>query len=73
MTSIDQFVAFAKALPLDRLENVEDALASIVATYADDVDFSASELAEIDRRLAEPNPQYSSLNEIEGLLRKPFA
>ena len=73
MTSIDQFVAFAKALPLDRRAPVEDALDAIMATYADGGDFSATELAEIDRRLAEPRPEYASRDEITNLLGKPFA
>ncbi|OZA93050.1 MAG: hypothetical protein B7X57_06265 [Erythrobacter sp. 34-65-8] len=73
MTSIDQFVAFARALPLDRRAPVEEALGAIMATYAADCAFADSEMAEIDRRLAEQNPEYSPANEITGLLGKPFA
>lgn len=73
MTSIDQFVAFAKALPLDRRAPVEEALDAIMATYAGDAHFGAAELAELDRRLAETKPQYSSARDIENLLGKPFA
>ena len=73
MTSIDQFVAFAKTLPLDRRAPVEEALDAIMATYASDAGFSTSEQAELDRRVAEPRPQYASPSEIANLLGKPFA
>ena len=73
MTSIDQFIAFAKALPIDQRAPVEEALDAIMVTYADDSGFSAAELAELDRRLAEPRPEYASPDEIANLLGKPFA
>ena len=72
MTLIDQFLAFAKSLPADKLAPVEDALGTIMATWSDDADFSDSELAELDRRLAEPKPEYSPQDEINDLLGKPF-
>jgi hypothetical protein len=73
MTSLDQFVAFANALPLNRRGPVEEALDAIMATYADEGGFSAAELSELDRRLAEPKPAYASPEEIANLLGKPFA
>jgi hypothetical protein len=72
MTSIDQFIAFAKALPVDQLEPVEEALDAIMATYAGDGEFNAGELQALDRRLAEPRPQFASPDEITKLLGKPF-
>ena len=73
MTLIDQFVAFAKALPMNRRAPVEEALGSIMATYSGDTDFNAAELAELDRRLTEPAPGYASTSDIADLLGKPFA
>lgn len=73
MTLIDQFVAFAKSLPLERRAPVEEALDAIMATYAGDSGFSAPEMSELDRRLAEPKAEYASPDEITNLLGKPFA
>lgn len=73
MTLIDQFIAFAKALPTDQRAPVEDALGLIMATYSGDAEFSASELAELDRRLAAAKSEYASASDIADLLGKPFA
>lgn len=73
MTLIDTFVAFAKALPAERRAPIEDALGSIMATWAEDTVLTPGELAELDRRLAEPSAEYLSAEDVTALLGKPFA
>jgi hypothetical protein len=73
MTMIEQFIAFARTLPADRLAPVEEALGAIMATWSSEAEFSISEMAELDRRLAKPKPEYSAPDEIAKLLGKPFA
>lgn len=73
MTMIDQFIAFTRTLPSDRLAPVEEALGAIMATWSDEAGYTGEELAELDRRLAEPKPEYSDSEDIAKLLGKPFA
>lgn len=67
MTVLDSFVAFAKSLPADRLGPVEDMLAMLMSSYSDEQDFSDQQLAELDRRLAEPRPRFVEATVIEQL------
>ncbi len=73
MTVLEQFVSFAKALPDDRRQSVETALAALMETYSGNHEFADEELAELDRRMAEANPQFSDPAEISRLFGKPFA
>ena len=72
MTVLDKFVAFANGLPSDRRESVEEALADLMATMSEEYDLSQEELAEIDRRVAEPKPKFSSPTAIARIFGKPF-
>ncbi len=73
MTVLERFVSFAQGLPADRLHSVETALATLMATYSDGHDFTASELAELDRRAAETNPRFTEPGQISKLFGKPFS
>lgn len=73
MTVIDRFLSFARGLSEDRLESVEEALAALMDSYSERYDFAPTELDEIDRRVAEPRPEYASPQEIEALFGKPFS
>lgn len=70
MTVLDRFLDFARALPADRLQTVEDVLEAIMNAAEPGVEFSATELAELDRRMAEPDPRYASGNEVESLFQR---
>ncbi|WP_374405920.1 hypothetical protein [Pelagerythrobacter sp.] len=72
MTVLDQFVAFAKDLPADRREPLDEVLGAIMATYSTEHAFSDAEAVELDRRVAEPKPEYSSPATIAELLGKRF-
>ncbi|MEY4501101.1 MAG: hypothetical protein RIS52_991, partial [Pseudomonadota bacterium] len=63
-TMLEKFVSFAKALPSDRLESVEENLAALMVSLSDKYDFTDSELAEIDMRSAKVDPEFSSTNAI---------
>jgi hypothetical protein len=73
MTMLEKFVSFAKALPSDRLESVEENLAALMVSLSDKYDFTDSELAEIDRRSAKVDPELSSTNDITKIFGKPFS
>ena len=72
MTVLDRFFDFTKGLSGDRLDAIEEALAELMASHSDDYALSPDELAEIDRRLAEPRPNYASARDVEKLLGKPL-
>jgi hypothetical protein len=73
MTMLEKFVSFAKALPSDRLESVEENLAALMVSLSDKYDFTDSELAEIDMRSAKDDPEFSSTNDITKIFGKPFS
>ena len=73
MTVIDRFISFARGLSADRLESVEEGLAALMESYSERHTFSSDELAEIDRRVAEPKPRFASAKEVEALFGKPFS
>ena len=73
MTMIEKFLGFTRSLPSERLESVEDALAALMESYAADYDFTAAELAEVDRRVAAPQPQFAAPEAITKRFGKPFA
>jgi hypothetical protein len=72
MTVLDQFIAFANALPKEQLASVEESLAAMMDSLAPEHDFTQSELAELERRVAEPNPEYSDPDAITRIFGKPF-
>lgn len=72
MGVLEKFMAFAQALPPDSRTSVEDVLETLMATHRDDAAFTVGELAELDRRLAEPSPRYAALENIESLLGRSF-
>lgn len=73
MTVLESFVSFAKGLPADRLESVEAALATLMDSYSEQYEFTPAERAELDRRVADPNPAFADPDEITKLFGKPFA
>lgn len=72
MTMIDKFLTFTKRLPSDQLESVDAALAALMESYSSDYDFTATELAELDKRVANPRPKYADPAKIEAIFGKPF-
>jgi hypothetical protein len=73
MTSLEKFISFAQALPADQLEAVEASLSALMESLSEQFDLSPQELAEIDRRVANPAPEFSSEAEIAKLFGQPFS
>jgi hypothetical protein len=69
MTIIEKFVAFAQGLPPEQLRLVEEVLEGLMDGDVEG-DFTAEQLAELDRRLADPNPRYADREEVEALFRR---
>jgi hypothetical protein len=72
MTMLEKFLAFARELPADKLESLEEALEHIMASYSNDHDFTSEELAELDRRAADENPEYADPDSIAAIFGKKF-
>ena len=72
MTMLDKFIAFASALPADQRESVEEALAALMESLSAEFDFTPAELTELERRMAEPNPEFSDSDDMAKLFGKPF-
>ena len=73
MTVLEKFLQFAERLPTDRLNSVEVALSEIMESYSDRFAFTQSEQQIIDRRVAEPKPEFSSREDITKIFGKPFS
>lgn len=73
MTMLEKFIAFAKGLPADRLESVEEVLAALMESHSEKYDLTADQLAELDRRVAEERPEFSAEEDITKLFGKPFS
>ncbi len=70
---LDAFLSFARGLPADRLQSVEAALAALMESYSERHAFTDAELAEVDRRIANPDPAFADPAEIATLFGKPFS
>lgn len=73
MTVLEKFLQFAERLPTERLSSVEVALAEIMESYSDRFAFSPSEHQIIDQRIADPEPEFSSREDIAKIFGKPFS
>ena len=73
MTVLEKFITFAKALPSNERESIDEVLASLMRSHGAEFDFSPPELSELDRRLADPHPEFADPEEITRLFGKPFS
>jgi hypothetical protein len=72
MTVLENFIAFASALPADQRESVEEALAALMESLSAEYDFTPAELSEIACRAADPDAQFADPAAITKLFGKPF-
>jgi hypothetical protein len=72
MTVLENFIAFASALPADQRESVEEALAALMESLSPEYDFTPAELADIECRAADPDPRFADPAAITKLFGKPF-
>lgn len=72
MTVIDQFVKFTQALDDEQRRALEDDLKLLMERHIpippDDWELSPAQLAELDRRMADPNPKYADPAQVAKLL-----
>ena len=71
MTVLDNFIAFARALPAERLEAMDDALAALMESYAKEYDFTSEEMADLRRCAGETDPEHFDPDEIARIFGKP--
>jgi hypothetical protein len=64
MGILDQFLSFAEQLKGERRQAFEAELAALMESYSDEHAFRPDELSELDRRVAEPHPQFASEEEV---------
>ena len=66
MKMLQTFKEFAEALPADRHPEVEAALSDLLIQLSNPVgwELSAEQQAELDRRLADPNPEFVPDDEV---------
>jgi hypothetical protein len=64
MTILEKFKTFAEALPAERRREVEEILASLMDSESPEFDLTGDDLAELDRRIADPEPVTLSHEEV---------
>ena len=72
MTIFEKFAEFAEGLPETRRQEIEELLADLMAGENTAGEFSAEELAELERRMADPNPQYADPKDIAAIFGTTF-
>lgn len=70
MTIFEKFAEFAERLPDDRRAEIEELLAEIMESEGADWSLSPEQLAELERRMADPNPQYATAEEVEAFFAR---
>jgi hypothetical protein len=70
MTTLEKFISFAKTLDGDQRGSLDAVLTSVMESYSDNYALTEDELAEIDRRVADPNLQLASDAEITAIFGK---
>lgn len=73
MTMLEKFMAFAKDLPADSRESLEITLAQIMDSYSGKYDLAPDQLADMEKRMAEENPEYPSQEAITVIFGKSFS
>lgn len=69
MPILEKFVAFAEGLPEERRARIEELLSEIMASEAE-CELSPEQLAELKRRMADPNPEYATAEEVEAFFAR---
>jgi hypothetical protein len=72
MTVLDSFLAFTRSLSAEQRETVEEALAALMDSLSSKFDFTPAERDEIERRMAEIEPEFAESADIAKLFGKPF-
>ena len=73
MTTLEKLIEFAQGLPADTRGDFELKLETMMASYSPQFDLTPSEIAEIDQRVADPNPTFSRPENIAAIFGKSFS
>jgi hypothetical protein len=72
MSILEKFNAYAEALPPERRREIDDLLASIMESDSPEFDLTPDELAELDRRMADPHPVYADPKAMAAIFGTTF-
>lgn len=72
MTMLKKFVAFAEALPSDRRVEIEEILSDLMGADSADCEFTAEEIAELDRRCADETEDWIDGDVVREKLRRLY-
>jgi hypothetical protein len=67
---IDEAVRVLHELPEEAQEAAARAILDYQASYDDDVQLSDEQVAEVERRIADPNRKFISLSELDKRIRR---
>ena len=70
---LDQAIAEVRRLPAERQDEAAELLQSFAAQDPDKIRLSPSQVAEVARRLALPEPDYADAGEVEAFYRNAGA
>ena len=70
MSTLDKFVAFTEALSADRRHDIEEVLESLMGS--DDAEFTAEEIAELNRRVADESEEWIDGDVVREKLRRLY-
>lgn len=73
MNKIDEAWAALRKLPVQEQERLADVILDIAAGTDDNFGITDEQAAELERRLANPNPKYLTMPEVRARLRKYLA
>ncbi|MEM1132655.1 MAG: hypothetical protein AAGH53_06950 [Pseudomonadota bacterium] len=73
MRTLEKFIFFVEQRSAAQSQSVEANLAALMESYSEEYAFTEAEISELDRRMAEPNPELAAPEDIAKLFGKPFS
>ncbi|MEP3422881.1 MAG: hypothetical protein ABJN35_14165 [Erythrobacter sp.] len=73
MTTLEKLIDFTQSLPANTRSEFEMTLEAMMISYSLQFDLTADEIAEVDQRVADPNPSYADPAEIAAIFGKSFS
>jgi hypothetical protein len=72
MTTLEQFVIFANALPESDRAGIEQMLSDVMQSYQHDSLLSAEQISQVKRRMNDSSRKLASRASIEAIFGKPL-
>jgi hypothetical protein len=70
MTKVEEAIEVLQNLPADKAQMFADAIIDAATPRAEDMQLSDEQVAEIERRMREPDPRFITLAEAQARLQK---